>query len=457
MKDVQAIQGTKLHLGRCGENRALCVWFDVSEWQRLYGEGTVHLLHQRNGDLTPYPCQITVDGSMVGWVVTSADVAVAGRGRAELQYHVGDSCVKSDIYATNTTRSMSEAGPVPPEPEEGWVQQVLEAAGETMSAAAVAAECESRAKASAQSAQKYAGISQTVAQEMEESVQEMADAAQGSAQAAQGSADSAQESAQAAQEARQAAEKIAEDVTDIVGGDFATKDDLKGKADLVNGKVPKEQIPSLTAADVGAVKCAYYGGDMNALVTDGHYRLNTNANLPGYAYYGQCIVSRGNDFDTVAQIVFGIKGQGQSHYAIFRSGGRNSSGVWTWEEWARFATTDTALMRDGSNAMTGALQIDSIPSTGRYMLVRVGADSMVGIQNISREDGIGQHGLWVAPSSTSHARALALESMSDEGVFTSDYILHTGNKDLIYTYGTTDIEAGSASPYETGHLHFVIE
>lgn len=26
-----------------------------------------------------------------------------------------------------------------------------------------------------------------------------------------------------------------------------------------------------------------------------------------------------------------------------------------------------------------------------------------------------------------------------------------------YTYGTEDIEAGSASPYETGHLHFVIE
>lgn len=27
----------------------------------------------------------------------------------------------------------------------------------------------------------------------------------------------------------------------------------------------------------------------------------------------------------------------------------------------------------------------------------------------------------------------------------------------MYTYGTEDIEAGSASPYETGHLHFVIE
>ena len=36
-------------------------------------------------------------------------------------------------------------------------------------------------------------------------------------------------------------------------------------------------------------------------------------------------------------------------------------------------------------------------------------------------------------------------------------VLHTGNKDQIFTYGTDDIEAGSASPYATGHLHFVYE
>lgn len=128
MKDVQAKRGAVLQLGRCGENRALCVWFDVCEWQRLYGEGTVHLLHQRNGDTSPYPCQISVDGGMVSWVVTSADVAVAGKGRAELQYHVDDVLVKSDIYTTSTTRSMGMAGPVPPEPEESWVAQVLDAA-----------------------------------------------------------------------------------------------------------------------------------------------------------------------------------------------------------------------------------------------------------------------------------------------------------------------------------------
>lgn len=36
-------------------------------------------------------------------------------------------------------------------------------------------------------------------------------------------------------------------------------------------------------------------------------------------------------------------------------------------------------------------------------------------------------------------------------------ILHVGNKNHIFTYGTEDVQAGSASPYENGHLHFVIE
>lgn len=128
MREVHATLGKDIRLGRRGESHARCVMFDVSEWQSLYGEGAVHLLHQRNGDESPYPCQISVDGGCVCWVVTGADVAVAGKGRAELQYHVGDTCVKSDIYNTNTVRSMSDAGEVPPEPQQGWVAQVLDAA-----------------------------------------------------------------------------------------------------------------------------------------------------------------------------------------------------------------------------------------------------------------------------------------------------------------------------------------
>ena len=140
MREVHATLGKDIRLGRRGESHARCVMFDVSEWKSLYGEGTVHLIHQRNGDDVPYPCQISVDGGVVCWVVTGADVANAGKGRAELQYHVGDTCVKSDIYSTNTVRSMSDAGPVPPEPQEGWVQQVLAAKDEAEQSAQQAQE-----------------------------------------------------------------------------------------------------------------------------------------------------------------------------------------------------------------------------------------------------------------------------------------------------------------------------
>ena len=144
MREIHATPGKEIRLGRSGESHARCVLFDVSEWQRVYGEGSVHLIHQRNGDACPYPCQITVDGGYVSWVVTSADVAVAGRGRAELQYRVGDACVKSEIYATTTMRSMSDAGEAPPEPEAGWVSQVLGAADDAVQSAQQAQEAVDR-------------------------------------------------------------------------------------------------------------------------------------------------------------------------------------------------------------------------------------------------------------------------------------------------------------------------
>lgn len=199
MKDVQAKHGAVLHLGRCGENRALRVWFDVCEWQRLYGEGTVQLIHQRNGDTNPYRCHITVNGGMVSWVVTNADVAVAGKGRAELQYHVDDVLVKSDIYTTNTTRSMSTAGPVPPEPEEGWVQEVL-------NASVVADHAASAAQGSAQTAEGWAHDAESSAQ----MARGAASQAQSEASQAQSAADQAQSAAQtAAMDAANAAAPLA--------------------------------------------------------------------------------------------------------------------------------------------------------------------------------------------------------------------------------------------------------
>ena len=112
----------------------------------------MQLIHQRNGDSEPYPCVVERNGSTVTWDITNADTAVAGRGRAELQYFVGDAQVKSETYATYVERALSPAGDTPPEPHEAWVDNVLEAASQIeigLGAMGVAPEEENEAYADA--------------------------------------------------------------------------------------------------------------------------------------------------------------------------------------------------------------------------------------------------------------------------------------------------------------------
>lgn len=156
MREVFAKLGEDIRLGRRGENLATRVTFDVSGWMSS-GDGTINLLHQRNGDNEPYLCAITVDGGTVMWTITAADVEIAGRGRAELQYLDGDVCKKSAIYTTNTLRSLNRAGEVPPEPHKGWVHQVMEAKAAVDTAA-------SDAQESAGTAESFAGEAKTSAE-----------------------------------------------------------------------------------------------------------------------------------------------------------------------------------------------------------------------------------------------------------------------------------------------------
>ena len=150
MKEVFAIPGKDIFLGRIGENKATCIVFDISEWQKTYGDGIAHLLHQRNGDKQPYPCVLEqVEGKAV-WCVTNADVAIAGRGRLELQYRVDETNVKSETFATVTERGLGAASETPPDPYQSWVDSVLEAATEAFENA-------QDAEASAQDAEASAG------------------------------------------------------------------------------------------------------------------------------------------------------------------------------------------------------------------------------------------------------------------------------------------------------------
>lgn len=144
MKQINANGLSTLHLGRHGENIARQIVFDVSDWESEYGAGSVELIAQRPGDEAPYPVAIKREDTFALWDLTSSDTAVAGSyGRCELRYSVGDVLVKSRIWRTWVDSAMdTPSETAPPEPEKGWVDQVV----------AVGAAAKASADAAAQSA-----------------------------------------------------------------------------------------------------------------------------------------------------------------------------------------------------------------------------------------------------------------------------------------------------------------
>ena len=127
--------GSILPLGKQGENLAKQIQFDLSRWISNFGPGTVQLLHQRSSDEAPYPVAVEREGNLAVWTVTSADTAAAGTGRAELQYYVGDALAKSETWMTKVLSALGPAGEMPPEAQQGWVDQVLQAGAAAAEAA----------------------------------------------------------------------------------------------------------------------------------------------------------------------------------------------------------------------------------------------------------------------------------------------------------------------------------
>lgn len=125
--NIITVNGSDISLGRRGENLVTQIRFPVAGWADMYGNGTFGLLAQRQGDSNPYPVSITTDSEYVYWDVSSADTGVAGIGKAELRYTVGEALAKSVIYITRTAPALDDAGD-PPEPYESWVNEVMAAA-----------------------------------------------------------------------------------------------------------------------------------------------------------------------------------------------------------------------------------------------------------------------------------------------------------------------------------------
>lgn len=151
MKTVYANKRTVLPLGRCGENLTRQIIFDIADWESLYGKGTVELIYQRPTDERPYIMEITREKSRIHWHITAWHTAVdTDYGKCELRYYVGDVLKKSKIWSTRVDPALdTPCETVPPSPEQGWVDQVLSAAGKTEDAATRAETAAGQAEAAA--------------------------------------------------------------------------------------------------------------------------------------------------------------------------------------------------------------------------------------------------------------------------------------------------------------------
>ncbi|MEE0175828.1 MAG: hypothetical protein U0H79_08615 [Eubacterium sp.] len=109
-------------LGYQGENEYKRVVFDISDWIRTEGAGgDVLLFFKRPDETVPYPCEIEVDGDKVYWVITAAELNIAGIGEAELQYRTGRNIVKSKSIKFRIKESLTEVDDI----QGTWVEKVL--------------------------------------------------------------------------------------------------------------------------------------------------------------------------------------------------------------------------------------------------------------------------------------------------------------------------------------------
>lgn len=165
---------TDFCLGKQGENLALCVHFDVTNWPDLYGSGYYLLLNQRSADDVPYI--VYSDGAQTGnymdWNVSNADTAYAGYGKCELQYIVNETLAKSLTFATFTIESLGDG--VYPDPTEEWRTQFIEDMEQIHADAQAATSAASTAAAAASTASSAVDTVNTKANEASQSAADAA-------------------------------------------------------------------------------------------------------------------------------------------------------------------------------------------------------------------------------------------------------------------------------------------
>lgn len=118
-------------------------------------------------------------------------------------------------------------------------------------------------------------------------------------------------------------------------------------------------------------------------------------------------------------------------------------------------TTVDGKVSKGGDMMTGQLHIDT---TNTNQGVIVGGNNTTSYFASIGADGINyQRTLQIVNNSTDANSMNAMKyAVWTNGVEETYPVLHTGNKNQIFTYGTDDLTAGT-SPLASGQLHFVYE
>lgn len=167
-----------IYLGRQGENLARTVEIDVGAMLDAYPGASIGLVFQRAGETELYIGATSLDGTMLSWPISAAVTATAGRGKIEVRAMLGDVLAKSVTAPTQVDVSLSGAGSTPPDPEEDWIDDVLQAASEAKQSAASAADSAQKAEQAVEDAKDAAAAVEAAKTEAVQAVQEAGQTAQ---------------------------------------------------------------------------------------------------------------------------------------------------------------------------------------------------------------------------------------------------------------------------------------
>lgn len=122
MRTIMAGGPGPLMLGRLGENEHTRVGFDISAYLDEYPGAEATILNQRPGDSAAYPVpNAEMDGTILYWMVQSADLSREGFGKCELVLTLEGVIVKSGIYITRVLPALDGSGDAP-DPWQSWLE-----------------------------------------------------------------------------------------------------------------------------------------------------------------------------------------------------------------------------------------------------------------------------------------------------------------------------------------------